>query len=125
VVEMIAADPNVPEWTFEPEAVAQIAVSPQNLAEIQRSLDRATSTALGTAYDAFVGLPIKVAGKTGTAESGQDEPHAWFAGYAPAQSPEIAIAVVLEHGGAGGEAAAPLFREVVEAYSALESLGNP
>ena len=116
LVESISADPEKPDWIFEPTAVGQIPVSPENLAVIQKSLYKATSTAQGTAVEAFKGLEMEVAGKTGTAESGQNNPHAWFAGYAPAQSPEIAIAVVIEHSGLGGEEAAPLFRQVLEAY---------
>jgi peptidoglycan glycosyltransferase len=60
-----------------------------------------------------------MAGKSGTAEAPPNEPHAWFVGYAPAYDPQIAVAVVLEHGGEGGANAAPLFRQVVEAYMAL------
>jgi penicillin-binding protein 2 len=115
-VEMVASDLANPDWTFEPVAMAQIPVSAENLATIQNSLYRVTSTSHGTAYEAFVGFGLPVAGKTGTAESGRGEPHAWFAGYAPAQAPEIAIAVVVENAGAGNEHAAPLFRQVVEAY---------
>jgi cell division protein FtsI/penicillin-binding protein 2 len=66
-----------------------------------------------------------VAGKTGTAESGQEKPHAWFAGYVPAQQPEIAIAVVVEHTGEGSEFAAPLFRKVVEAYYNIQPTATP
>jgi len=44
--------------------------------------------------------------------------HAWFAGYAPADDPEIAIAVLVENSGEGATYAAPLFRQVVEAYFA-------
>jgi penicillin-binding protein 2 len=119
LVETIASDPKEPDWTFEPAAFGEIPVSAKNLAVIQRSLYRAASTPSGTAYNAFRGMGIEVAGKTGTAESGQEEPHAWFAGYVPAKSPEIAIAVILEHAGMGGEEAAPLFRKVTEAYFGL------
>src|SRR5699024_2413446 len=43
---------------------------------------------------------VSVAGKTGTAESGTDAPqHAWFTAFAPAEDPQVAIAVVVEHGG--------------------------
>jgi penicillin-binding protein 2 len=116
VVEMIASEPASPDWLFEPRAVGLIPVSAENLSVIQASLRQAALAADGTTHGAFDGLSYSVAGKTGTAESGQEEPHAWFAGYAPAQSPEIATAVVLEHAGTGGEAAAPLFRQVVESY---------
>jgi penicillin-binding protein A len=57
---------------------------------------------------------VSVAGKTGSAENPSGEPHAWFIGFAPAESPTVAVAVVVEHGGAGGEAAAPIAARVIE-----------
>jgi penicillin-binding protein 2 len=119
-VELIASDPNNPDWTFEPVAQAQLPVSAENLAVIQNSLQKVTSAPHGTAYIPFKGLSLPVAGKTGTAESGQEKPHSWFAGYAPAEDPEIAIAVIVEHSGEGSVHAAPLLRQVVEAYFAEE-----
>ena len=121
VVEMIAADPNNPEWTFEPAEVTRLPISAGNLEVLQDSLHKVTSAPYGTAYQAFQGLEVSVAGKTGTAESGQQDPHAWFAGYAPAQDPEIAIAVIVEHSGEGSVHAAPLFRKVLEAYFGVEA----
>ena len=57
------------------------------------------------------------AGKTGSAEhSGEGKTHAWFVGYAPATNPEIAIAVIIERAGHGGEVAAPIAREIVRLY---------
>jgi penicillin-binding protein A len=64
---------------------------------------------------------IEVAGKTGTAEQGEnDPPHAWFVSFAPANDPKVAVAVILEDGGgeaeiSGGRLAAPIAREVMEA----------
>ena len=60
-------------------------------------------------------------GKTGTAETHIDDPHAWFAGYAPAFQPEVVITVILEHAGEGSKQAAPLFRTMADAYFALRS----
>jgi penicillin-binding protein 2 len=125
VVEMVASDPKNPDWTFEPAAVAQLPVSADNLAVIEDSLYKVTSASYGTAYQAFEGLSLPVAGKTGTAESGQHNPHAWFAGYAPAEDPEIAIAVVVEYAGEGATYAAPLFRKVVEAYFDIQPAPTP
>ena len=75
---------------------------------------------LGTANFRLRGLRIPVAGKTGTAESGSGDPHAWFAGYTMASEssglPDIAIAVVLENQGEGSDWAAPVFKRVVESY---------
>ncbi|WP_017573207.1 peptidoglycan D,D-transpeptidase FtsI family protein [Nocardiopsis halotolerans] len=60
---------------------------------------------------------MEVAGKTGTAETGPDSPtHNWFIGFAPADDPQIAVAVVVEFGDvSGGELAAPIGREMMEA----------
>lgn len=60
---------------------------------------------------------ITVAGKTGTAENETDKDHAWFVGYAPAENPKIAVAVLLEYdGGAGGSNAAPIARNIIKRY---------
>jgi penicillin-binding protein 2 len=125
VVEMIASDPGNPDWLFEPVAVAQLPVTDKTLSVIQDSLYRVTSASEGTAYAAFKGLDMAVAGKTGTAESGRPDPHSWFAGYAPADNPEIAIAAIVENSGEGSVFAAPLFRQVVEAYFGIEPTPTP
>ena len=116
VVEMIAADPDHPEWQFQPIEAGRFPLDAANLAVIQDSLHKVTSATYGTAYRAFEGSSVPSAGKTGTAESGQEKPHAWFAGYAPADDPEIAIVVIVEHAGEGSTYAAPLWRQVAEAY---------
>lgn len=60
---------------------------------------------------------ITVAGKTGTAENETDKDHAWFVGYAPAENPQIAVAVLLEYdGGAGGTNAGPIARNIIRKY---------
>ncbi|MFC3892711.1 peptidoglycan D,D-transpeptidase FtsI family protein [Lentzea rhizosphaerae] len=74
------------------------------------------------------GIGVQVASKTGTAEHGNDplktKPHAWYIAFAPAQKPEIAIAVIVEDGGdrglgaTGGKVAAPIGRAVMNAYLA-------
>ena len=59
---------------------------------------------------------LDVAGKTGTAEvdvGGERKNHAWFICFAPASDPKVAIAVVAEYGGVGGEVAAPLARNIL------------
>lgn len=72
----------------------------------------------GTGRRAMEGLDISVAGKTGTAQVEEGAPHSWFAGFAPYDAPaanRISFAVVVEHGGYGSLAAAPVARELVEA----------
>lgn len=58
----------------------------------------------------------QVGGKTGTAEAGPEgaTPHSWFVGYAPAESPRVAIAVIMEHRGSGTDFAAPAARAVMQ-----------
>ena len=57
------------------------------------------------------------AGKTGSAEFEKGkETHAWFVGYAPAENPKIAVAVIVEEGGSGGKTAAPIARQMFDAY---------
>ncbi|MGE5629735.1 MAG: penicillin-binding transpeptidase domain-containing protein, partial [Caulobacteraceae bacterium] len=51
-------------------------------------------------------------GKTGSAETGTDVVHAWFAGYFPAKNPRYSIAVFAENGKYGGKVAAPVFAEI-------------
>lgn len=65
----------------------------------------------GTAA-AIPGVPV--AAKTGTAENTPGQPtHAWFIAFAPANHPQIAVAVLVEHGGVGGQTAAPIARQVM------------
>ncbi len=58
---------------------------------------------------------VTIAGKTGSAETPRGKPHAWFAGYAPAEAPRIVIVAFIEHGYRGGLTAAPLARRIFEA----------
>ncbi|MEM7346914.1 MAG: penicillin-binding protein 2 [Chloroflexota bacterium] len=104
------------EQLFEPEVIGTLPVSPENLGLIRTSMEAVVTGERGTARQAFQGIDYTVAGKTGTSESGQEEPHAWFAGYAPADTPRVAISVILEHAGEGSKEAAPLFRQVAEAF---------
>ncbi|MCK4591446.1 MAG: penicillin-binding protein 2, partial [Candidatus Latescibacteria bacterium] len=57
-----------------------------------------------------------VAGKTGTAQNPHGEDHAWFVAYAPFEEPSIAVAAVVEAGGHGATAAAPIVRKVLATY---------
>lgn len=109
------------ERVFEPEIAGVLPITSETLILIRQSLEAVVSGARGTARAAFEGIPYTVAGKTGTAESGQEKPHAWFAGYAPADTPRVVIAVILEHAGEGSKEAAPLFRKVVEAFFEWET----
>jgi cell division protein FtsI/penicillin-binding protein 2/cell division protein FtsW (lipid II flippase) len=81
----------------------------------------------GTGRSAMQGEAIPVAGKTGTAQLGEGDPHSWFAGFAPygAAAHRIAFAVVVEHGGYGARAAAPIARKLVDAAQELGIIAAP
>lgn len=103
---------------YKPEVLRTIYLRPTVWDTVRRGLLGVTSR--GTAAGAFQGLPVKVAGKTGSAETGRGTTHSWFACYAPFDNPEIAIAVFVEEGGDGSVAAAPLARKILEAYFSLK-----
>ncbi|MBU4301975.1 MAG: hypothetical protein KKE56_04345 [Actinobacteria bacterium] len=95
----------------------------------QEATDRATASTLtrmmvevvekGTGTAARI-PGVEVAGKTGTAEVKGVESHAWFICFAPALDPEVAVAVIIENGGEGGKAAAPVAREVLQKALSLD-----
>ncbi|MFM8895863.1 MAG: penicillin-binding transpeptidase domain-containing protein [Actinomycetales bacterium] len=100
--------------------------SPDVFAEAMNSLDAAALTEMmvdavenGTGTNARI-PGVRVAGKTGTAQTGNERPSiAWFVAFAPAQSPQVAVAVVVEESGAeeisGNGLAAPIARSVMRA----------
>jgi len=63
---------------------------------------------------------IPVAGKTGTAQNPHGEDHSLFIAFAPADDPEVAITVVVENAGHGGEIAAPIAGKLLQRYFQLE-----
>lgn len=78
----------------------------------------------GTANSAAI-RGIKVAGKTGTAETRTDQepnspPHSWFVGFAPAEKPRVVVAVIIEKSGSGSTVAAPVARQVMAAALATK-----
>ena len=64
------------------------------------------------------GLSYTAAGKTGSAEysDSTSDSHAWFTGFAPAEGPQIAVTVIIEGIGSGGDYAVPIARRVFDAY---------
>lgn len=119
LVQRIGPSSEEGEMLRPPEELGRLPISPANLQVIREALAEATRDPHGTSRSAFRGMAISVAGKTGTAEHAGEEPHAWFAGYAPADDPRIVVVVIVEEGGEGSKVAAPLFRKVVEAWLSL------
>ena len=104
---------------------------PQDWQTILDGMDRVVNGLRGTAKGVAVDSRYRIGGKTGTAQVYQlaedkDEDdsevaqhlrdHAWFIAFAPVQAPRIAVAVVVEHGGAGSKAAAPVARATLDAW---------
>jgi penicillin-binding protein A len=104
--------------TFEPEEWGR-PLSTQSAAQLTAMMVSVVESGTGQAAR----IPgVQVAGKTGTAQHAEGEnPHAWFVCFAPADNPEIAVAVVVLNGGnlgseaTGGQVAAPIARAVLEA----------
>jgi len=136
LVDRVGEAGTTPAESAAPTINGTLPLSAEQLAVMRESLWNVTHLSYGTATHRFVGMPVPVAGKTGTAEAPPGLPHAWFVGYAPAEpfttadgrlveAPELAIAVVLEHAGEGSDVAAPLFRRVVELYYGIEPTPFP
>ena len=121
----------------EPQPTHSIAVRPEHLATIQKALIGVPKE--GTSAAAFRGTSYVSAGKTGTAqvfslkgekysEHKVDErlrDHAWYIAYAPADKPKIALAVLVENGGFGAQAAAPVARQVFDYWLLGERKAGP
>jgi penicillin-binding protein 2 len=109
-----------PVLAFTPEPQSTLPIQPFRMEVIQEAMIDVVRNEGGTANFRLRGLNIPVAGKTGTAESGSGDPHAWFAGYTLAGESsgksDIAIAVILENQGEGSDWAAPVFQRIIEAY---------
>ena len=80
-----------------PEPIADVGASEKNLREIREAMRAVTQDPEGTAHGVFGDFPVEVAGKTGTAENAGAD-HAAFICFAPCDAPEVALAVILEHG---------------------------
>lgn len=95
------------------EVVDKIDISDENLNAVKNGMKKVTEE--GTAKSAFKDFEIAVGGKTGTAEVLNGSSNGIFIAFAPFDKPEIAIAIVLDHGG-HGSTAAPIARAVFETY---------
>lgn len=99
------------ETLGSPKLQNQISISDRSWTILKRALAEVVHNGTGVAAQ----LPgISVAGKTGTAQAAKGTgDHAWFVAYAPTENPEVACAVLVEHGGHGGSTAAPIARDLL------------
>ena len=95
--------------TIGPESMGQV-LSSADAAAINEAMVQAVEGPLGRRFTSGAKVSgITTAGKSGTAElGGSGEPHSWFIGFAPAEDPQVVIAVLVEQAGRGGEVAAPI-----------------
>jgi cell division protein FtsI/penicillin-binding protein 2 len=103
--------------TRGPETIRRV-ISAADANAITAAMLEAVEGDLGRQFTPGAKIPgVPTAGKSGTAElGGSGEPHSWFIGFAPADAPRVAIAVLVEQGGRGGERAAPLAGDLMAAY---------
>lgn len=102
---------------YNPEVSRTIYLHDETWKLIKAGLGAVTTQ--GTAAGVFKGFTPLVAGKTGSAETGTGTVHSWFSCYAPAENPEIVVSVLVEEGGEGSVAAAPVVRKILEDYFTL------
>ena len=112
-----------------PHLLGRVDIHEEYLELVKRALEGVTNEPGGTGLRAGLN-GIKMAGKTGTAQVAATDKnradssevplrlrdHAWFVDVAPASQPRIALAIIIEHGGHGGHAAAPIAKEMINAY---------
>jgi len=103
----------------EPKRLFEIKVSEDVINIMRNALRFVVQSNKGTGAKARI-KGIISAGKTGTVENPHGETHAMFAGFAPFDNPQIVIFVLIEHGGGGGEVAAPVAGNVMEYYLRLK-----
>lgn len=98
---------------IKPQTLGQV-IKPETAMELTQMMESAVSAGTGTAARIS---GVRVAGKTGTAENGTGQPNTtWFIAFAPADTPRVAVAVVLQNQtGTGGTTAAPIAREIMQA----------
>jgi penicillin-binding protein 2 len=96
----------------QPSSVRTVAVSNDNLELVRQGMRQAVTAGSARRLNT---LPVTVAGKTGTAQSGIGKPnHAWFTGFFPYEKPQVVITILIEHGGEGSSTAVPIAYELID-----------
>lgn len=123
-------EPSLLKLEEKPLMSKKLNVSFENISEIKKGLYGVVNEPSGTGWPARSSI-VEICGKTGTAQvvgirkdsryhHELHRDHAWFIAFAPCDKPEVALSVLVEHGGHGGAAAAPIAKRAIEAY--LKSL---
>ena len=103
--------------TIGPSSMGRV-ISATDAGSIRDAMVQAVEGPLGHEFTTGAKVPgVTTAGKSGTAQlGGTGEPHSWFIGFAPAENPTVAIAVIVEQAGRGGEVAAPIAGDLMTRY---------
>ena len=99
----------------EGQVINKISASEENFNWVKRGMRAAVNSSEGTAK-LLNQVKVSVAAKTGTAQVGSKRTHAWIAAYAPYDDPELVVVVLIENGGEGSIAAAPVAKAALDAY---------
>lgn len=126
LVTKVVSESGLTTKTIATEQESPAPLSPTNLQIVQASMLGPIYGTNGTTVQDFTTYPVTVAGKTGTAESGQQNPHSWFTCYAPASklsgppvTPQIAVGALVEYSGFGEKFAVPVSKAIMSAYLQL------
>lgn len=98
----------------------RIPVNPQTIADLRDALHGVTSEEGGTGFNAFQGLGLAVAGKTGTGEVGIKQDTSVFASFAPVEDPQLVVVSMISQGGTGASTSAPLVRKIYAGIFGLD-----
>ncbi len=102
---------------IDPKVTGHVAISPANYSAMLQGFEGVISSRSGTAYADFQGFPASwnLAGKTGTASNQAGlEPNSWFVAFGPNPNPQYVVLAVIDQGGYGAQAAAPLVRNIFD-----------
>ena len=96
-----------------PVIIDKVSMKPETYSAVMQGMKSVTED--GTASATFKNFDISVGGKTGTAEVSKGTPNAVFVAFAPFENPQIAISIIVEHGGHGNEVA-PIAKDIISKY---------
>jgi penicillin-binding protein 2 len=131
VVERVESYDGRPIVSYDPKVAKTIKLPTDALDTWKKGMWKVNNEPGGTAFDHGYSSVVQIMGKTGTAEVKKhhddhehrdlekwnpNASHAWFAGWAPAEDPELVIITLIEHGGAGGTNAWPISQRILEGY---------
>lgn len=119
-------EPSLLKLNERPKMAEKLNIRAENINAIKKALYGVVNEPSGTAWAARSSI-VEICGKTGTAQvigrrkdskylHELQRDHAWFVAFAPCDRPEVALSVLVEHGGHGGAVAAPIAKRAIEAY---------